>query len=361
MKLILNESLPPNESRHFTADQRDNAEGLLSSLLKIEGVKGYYHVLDFVALERFPKASWEKILSEVKDRFGEEQYDTPDTAITSNSDEHYGEVGLAVQMFRGIPIQVKLTVGAEDKRVGLPDRFMNAVMEAQASSDNMIMERKWVEQAPRYGEPEDIERDVVEELTAAYDTERLKTLVKRAFEAERNESPQPFHKVTIEQLEHPDWRERYRILDRMDPSIEDLPVLEKALKDAKVSIRRLAVVYLGMLKDPAVLPFLYDALADKTITVRRTAGDTLSDIGDPAAIPAMIQALKDPSRIVRWRAAMFLYETGDETAVAALKEAQDDPEFEVALQIKMALQRIEGGIDAKGSVWKQMTEMRKQN
>jgi hypothetical protein len=42
--------------------------------------------------------------------------------------------------------------------------------------------------------------------------------------------------------------------------------------------------------------------------------------------------------------------------VSALKEAQDDPEFEVALQVKMALERIEGGAEAKGSVWKQMTE-----
>ena len=57
----------------------------------------------------------------------------------------------------------------------------------------------------------------------------------------------------------------------------------------------------------------------------------------------MIRALKDKSKIVRWRAAMFLYEVGDENALPALKEAEDDPEFEVALQIKMAIERIEGG------------------
>lgn len=95
------------------------------------------------------------------------------------------------------------------------------------------------------------------------------------------------------------------------------------------------------------------------MTVRRTAGDCISDLGDPSAIEAMIQALKDPSKLVRWRAAMFLYEEGDETALEALKEAEQDPEFEVSLQVKMAIERIEHGEEAKGSVWKQMTESRK--
>ena len=57
---------------------------------------------------------------------------------------------------------------------------------------------------------------------------------------------------------------------------------------------------------------------------------------------------------------MFLYETADESALPALKEAADDPEFEVKMQILMAIERIEGGEEAKGSVWKQMTESRKQ-
>ena len=58
---------------------------------------------------------------------------------------------------------------------------------------------------------------------------------------------------------------------------------------------------------------------------------------------------------------MFLYEVGDETALEALKAAEDDPEFEVSLQVKMAIERIEHGEEAKGSVWKQMTESRKKN
>jgi HEAT repeat protein len=56
---------------------------------------------------------------------------------------------------------------------------------------------------------------------------------------------------------------------------------------------------------------------------------------------------------------MFLYEVGDDKALPALKTAQQDPEFEVSLQVKLAIARIEHGEEAKGSVWKQMTEARK--
>src|SRR3954466_51530 len=114
-----------------------------------------------------------------------------------------------------------------------------------------------------------------------------------------------------------------------------------------------------MIKDKGVLPLLYKVLKDKTVTVRRTAGDCLSDLGFPEAADEMMEALQDKSKLVRWRAAMFLYEAGDEKALPALKAAENDSEFEVSLQIKMAIERIEGGEEAKGSVWKQMTESRK--
>jgi HEAT repeat protein len=167
------------------------------------------------------------------------------------------------------------------------------------------------------------------------------------------------YEVTTEMLNEPDWTVRYAHLEQMNPKESDLPVLDKALNDEKASIRRLAAVYLGMIEEPAVLPYLYKALKDKSVTVRRTAGDCLSDIGDPSAMQEMMLALKDKNKLVRWRAAMFLYEVGDESALEALKQAENDPEFEVSLQIKMAIERIEGGEEAKGSVWKQMTESRK--
>ena len=87
----------------------------------------------------------------------------------------------------------------------------------------------------------------------------------------------------------------------------------------------------------------------------------MSDLGYVEAIPEMTQSLQDRNKLVRWRAAMFLYEVGDETAIPALEQAMDDPEFEVKMQAGMALERIKGGEEAKGSVWHQMTQARKSN
>src|SRR5690606_18785858 len=156
-----------------------------------------------------------------------------------------------------------------------------------------------------------------------------------------------------------EWEKRFQLLDQMpDPELSDLPLLDRALSDPKMSIRRLATVYLGMIEDVKVVPYVEKALCDKSWAVRRTAGDCMSDLGFEGFENAAIEALNDKNKLVRWRAAMFLYETGTETALPALKQVEDDAEFEVKLQIRMAIARIAEGEDAKGSVWKQMTEAR---
>ncbi|MDY0395188.1 virulence factor [Virgibacillus halophilus] len=215
-----------------------------------------------------------------------------------------------------------------------------------------------MKKSPRYGNMEEIGHDIVEEVSASYDEDRLNKLIQLAEKGPvfDEQIASPWKKVTLDMLDAPNWKERYAALDRMDPSVTDLPVLDKALQDEKSSIRRLATAYLGMIEDKQVLPYLYKALHDGAVNVRRTAGDCLSDLGFAEAIGEMAATLKDKSRLVRWRAAMYLYEIGDETAIPALKEAINDPEFEVRMQAKMALARIEGGQKAEGSIWSQMTE-----
>jgi len=123
-----------------------------------------------------------------------------------------------------------------------------------------------------------------------------------------------------------------------------------------MSIRRLAVVFLGFIKTPEVFAPLCEALKDEAVGVRRSAGDALTDLGDRRAIGPMVSTLKDPNKLVRWRASRFLYELGDESALPALREAQDDREFEVAMQIRQAIERIESGKVGQGPVWRQMTQ-----
>lgn len=361
MKIILDQELPMGKSHNYKKETAAEAPVIIQNILQIEGMKGVYHVADFLAVERNAKYDWKDLLPQVRKAFGET---SEHAAQTHNQvDEHFGEIKVEVQMFKDIPLQVKLTDGSNEKRFGMPEYFLKARERAQLPDENYILLRRWDALGVRYGDFEQIGQEVIEELIAAYPADRLEELVSRAQIKESDVKPRSIRerkKVTLELLENPDWQIRYQLLEQMDdPEIEDLPVLEKALKDEKPSIRRLATVYLGMIKDEAVLPYLYTALKDKTVTVRRTAGDCLSDLGFPEASEEMTKALQDPSKLVRWRAAMFLYEVGDETVLPALKAAENDPEFEVSMQIRMAIERIEGGEAAKGSVWKQMTEARK--
>lgn len=359
MKISLNEELPMGKSNNYKKEMMEGAPRVVQEILGIEGIKGVYHVADFLAVERNAKYDWKDLLPQVRKAFGEEG--GTGESQQNTVDEHYGEIKVQVQVYKGIPLQVKLTDGTEERRFGMPERYTNLVSELQ-DDQNYILQRKWKEQGVRYGDFEEIGREVVEELIAAYPEGRLKELIEHAKNTDlmTQVSPRKRMKVTSEDMNEPDWQKRYQLLEQMDdPTLADLPLLDKALLDDKASIRRLATVYLGMIEDKKVLPYLYKALQDKSVTVRRTAGDCLSDLGFEEAQEEMMKSLKDKSKLVRWRAAMFLFEVGNDLALPALKAAEDDPEFEVSMQIKLAIERIEQGEEAKGSVWKQMTEMRK--
>ncbi|OEH92838.1 conserved virulence factor C family protein [Bacillus solimangrovi] len=357
MKIILDTILSPGERNHYKKEHSDNAPHFIQELLRIEGVTSVYHVSDFVALDRHPKFDWKQLLKSVRKVFGDEIETSGDEATFNES---FGDVKVFVQIFAGIPMQIKLTDGELETRQGLPERFMEAIMTLTKQADNIVMEREWKEYGIRYGDMNEIGEEVADEIEAAYDIDRLSNLVRLALLPKEKiavESNKTTYQVTFEMMEHADWKKRYAALEQMNPKKEDLPILEKALDDEKQSIRRLAVVYLGMIEDADVLPLLEKAmLTDKSAMVRRTAGDGFSDLGDVRGIPAAMKALEDKNKLVRWRAAMFLYEVGDKQAIPALKKATSDLEFEVALQVQMAIERIEGGVEAKGSVWKQMTE-----
>jgi hypothetical protein len=360
MKINLDETLPGTERYNYTKDNVENAPKFIREILKVEGVKSIYHVSNFLALDRNPRAKWEDILAGVRKVFGQEEEQTL-TEQKGEKEDEITEITVLIQMFRGLPMQIKLKTEKEEKRVGLPERFAKSALKAQDASDNLVMERKWEEQGVRYGTFEQVGNEVAEELSAVYPQERLDHLVEQAYKSngEHTEKKEDVSTSEVaEKLRDNDWQTRYAALERMNPTLDDVLVLKQALKDEKPSIRRLAVVYLGMIEDEAVLPLLYLALQDKNVSVRRTAGDALSDLGNPKAIPVMCDALSDKNKLVRWRAARFLFEVGDETAIPALKAAQDDPEFEVALQVKIALERIQSGEEAAGTVWQQMTKSR---
>jgi len=370
MKINVNEELPDGETLNVKkGDDLTDAPSYIKELFTIEGIINIYRVVDFITIARQPRARWEDILPAVRDIIGTTENEDDlqiDIPLTDNdeADDAFGEVKVFIQMFRNIPMQVKLENEDGEHRFGLPERFSHAIMTASTEVPTFIMERKWVEQSHvRYGEPDDIGNEVVEEIAASYDEERVNHLVELAIQdKQESESETKYTSISLDTLDDPDWRVRYAALDRLDPNVEHLEALDKALDDSRSSIRRLAAAYLGMIEDKRVLPYIYKALKDKSANVRRTAGDCASDLGYTEATEEMIKTLKDDNRIVRWRAAMFLFEVGDESSVPALEEAlKEEPEFEVRMQINMALERIKGGEEAKGSIWAQMTEATKKD
>lgn len=354
MKIVVDQELPFGQSHNYKADTLESAPEYIQQLFSYDGIKGIYHVADFLAVEKHPKASWDQLIPQIEATFSGEETKTHAVEM----DEHYGEVRVHVQDYHGIPLQVKVFDGSGEQRFALSSRFMDTFNERIQDDENYIMQRKWMDYGIRYGDFEEIGAQVAAEIEAAYTDERLHQLkspqssVETSWKEER-------HEVTLEDFQHPDWQVRYQLLDRLThPKVEDLPLLALALKDEKVSIRRLAVIYLGILEDKVTIPHLTIALNDKNASIRRTAGDTMSDLGFPEFSSAMEHALQDKSKLVRWRAAMFFYEVGDESNLDALRAAEEDPEYEVRLQVKMAIARIEQGEEAKGSVWKQMNMAR---
>lgn len=361
MKLNVDEKLAPGFRHDYKAEQADQAPPLIAKLLRIPGVKGVFQAADFLALDRKGNADWAAILQDVREAFGAEgEGAAPASAPEAGG---FGEAHVLVQMYRGIPMQLRVRSGGQEtSRAAMPERFARAVSEAAGAT--MIRERKLEEFGVRYGEPQEIAQEVLRELDAAYSDERLRELVEQAKlagpEAPPPAPPAPLGAIEVaEALRSDDWRVRYAALERFKPEPADVELLAQALRDSQMSVRRLAVVYLGDLRTPETMPHLFAALKDASAAVRRTAGDTLSDLGDPAAIGPMVEALGDANKLVRWRAARFLYEAGDETALDALRRtAAEEPEFEVRLQAEMAVARIERGEEAAGSVWQQMTRMR---
>lgn len=363
MKLNVDVRLDPGVRLTYGKDTAVNVPPLIAKLLEIPGVKGVFHTSDFLAVDRKGNADWAAILDSVREAFG--SAGDGGAVAAGPSTDGFGEAHVRVQMFRGIPMQIRVRSGGQEFRAAMPERFAEAVSEAAGST--MIRERKLEELGVRYGEPQEVLDEVQRELDAAYSADRLQDLVEQAKAAGPEAAlPAPPAALTGEQVKEAlgseDWRDRYAALERLKPEPDDLPVLALALRDSQVSIRRLAVVYLGDLRTPETMPYLFTALKDTSAAVRRTAGDTLSDLGDPLAIGPMTEALNDKNKLVRWRAARFLYEAGDESALEALRRiSASEPEFEVRLQAEMAVARIERGEEAAGSVWQQMTRMREQD
>ncbi len=362
MKLNLDERLAKGVAITYTHENRGDCPAYIEEILAIPGVSSVFRVADWMAIQRKPTAGWEDILSRSRVVLEDASLNNTKPETEETSDKKWREVMVSVQYFRDLPMLVKVSFGNETVRSPLPERFGQAIKRATDASPNMLMERKWIDEGLRYGELRDVGEAVVREISAVYDEAKLKELVERAYHPELHEKVKTSSEQLVQTFESPKWEERFAALKELGRNAtaqidsQSLSLIIRATKDPKMSIRRLAVVFLGLIKTPEVLAPLCEALKDEAVGVRRSAGDVLTDLGDPKAIGPMVATLKDSNKLVRWRASRFLYELGDESVLPALREAQDDREFEVAMQIRQAIERIESGKVGQGPVWRQMTQ-----
>jgi hypothetical protein len=365
MKLNLDERLAKGVAITYTHENRGDCPAHIEKILAIPGVSSVFRVEDFMAIQRKPTAGWEDILSQARVVLEDVSLNNARPEPKEMSDNKWREVTVAVQYFRDLPMLVKVSSGSETTRLPLPERFGKAIERAMGASENMLMERKWKDEGLRYGDLREVGEAVVHEISAVCNEKKLEELVERAYHPDFHEKVEATEEELgelVQAFESPKWEERFAALKELGRNAtaridsQALSLIIRATKDPKMSIRRLAVVLLGLIKTPEVLAPLCEALKDEAVGVRRSAGDALTDLGDPRAISSMVETLKDPNKLVRWRASRFLYELGDESVLPALREAQDDGEFEVAMQIRQAIERIESGKVGQGSVWRQMTQ-----
>ena len=354
MKLVLDETLAPGEKATYRAGDQVSAP-LIRDLLSIAGVAGLFHTSDFMAVQRAPGTNWQEILTQVRTVFDGAAGVSAEVAVP-RVEGAARELLVSMQVFRDIPMQVRVAGGAAEIRRGLGRRFDAAVKRAMPAARNPLMERRWVDLGTRYGDSEEVADSVTAEMRALYDTDRLARLTDRALSSDPSEpEAKPDRKTLIGDLEDPDWRARYRALRRLGSDAGLLPKIIALAGDAHLSVRRQAIVLLGLSRDERAEAPLRDALRDPIAAVRRTAGDALNDLGNPEVAGAMAETLTDNSALVRWRAARFLFELGDDRALPSLRAARDDQVFEVRMQIEQAIERIESGARPEGPVWQRMT------
>lgn len=378
IKLNLNEVISAKALTFQQSTTTPNAPAFVQHLLAIESVQSVFLFQDFITLTRKGNADWQTILAKAADIIGMAedadrtllfQFSQPPVTATSANltngqpASNFGDVEVAVQVFRAIPVQVRaISADGQQARVALPDRFSQALQRAiDATKANYVAERRWQPYQSPAGSPHEVARLVADEIVNLIDEDELTRIETAAIsnytEPEQSNAPDR-QQALLTELRHPNWEHRLKALQQLEVKPETLHQVLTLLSDEQSTIRRWAAALLGASgMEEAVEPLCWLAKSDPSAIVRRTAGDALSDLGDVAAMATMTQALADPSKLVRWRAARFLNEMGDSSAVDALHQAiKSETEFDVRIEMMAALERIEGGGDTLLPMWQRITQ-----
>lgn len=377
IKLNLDERISDQALTLQKGEPAPDTPAWLQPLLAMAAIQSVFVVKDFVTLTRQGPSDWQPILAEAAALIGvADQADAkllaqltqPLSASAAgvnapSSSSNLGQLDVAVQVFRGIPVQVRaIAAGGQQARIALPDRFAQALQRTiQATGADYVAERRWEPYQAPAGEPETVAQLVAAEIDSFLDAAALSQLEAAARSAMVAASPMDEtaqQQALIAELSHADWKRRLKALQQLDVTADNLAAVVAVLDDDKSTLRRWAAALLGASTlTTAVAPLGRVVRQDPSPLVRRTAGDALSDIGDPSAMDTMIAALGDVSELVRWRAARFLTEIGDRTAMEPLRQAiQQEAKFDVKAEMMTALERIEAGATPQMPMWMRLRQ-----
>jgi Virulence factor/HEAT repeats/Scaffold protein Nfu/NifU N terminal len=374
------------------SDITDTPE-VLQQLLSITGVQSVFLLRDFITLTRKGNVDWQPILAtaaellgmaegagaSLSDRLAQSPLtESSEPSSTSTFEtaqartQHFGQVEVAVQVFRRIPVQVRaIAADGQQAAIAMPDRFNQALQRAVlATQADYVAERRWAPYQPQFGNPEEVARLVADELAILIDDRELAQIEEGAINSvnssaiDRKEtetdtiSSKHSQQALLEDLRQADWKCRLKSIQQISVDSETFPAVVLALKDERHTIRRWAAAILGSSqRSDAVEPLCQVILSDPSPIVRRTAGDALSDLGNTQASRTMIETLTDSSNLVRWRAARFLSELGDISALEPLKQAvEDESEFDVRTEMRVAIERIQAGGETQLPMWMRITQ-----
>lgn len=376
IKLNLDEPITRKSLTLSSNRNTPDAPQLARQLLDIEGVQEIFLSGDFITLTRNSRADWQSILTKAVGIIGlseeadvefnfhalplQENQSVPPNLSNATS-QNFGQVEVAIQVFRGIPVQVRaIAADGQQSRVALPDRFNQALQRViQATQADYIGERRWEAIPSHFGNPQEVAQTVVDEMVSLIDERELALLEVSAIANARPPETSPSsQQLLLDQLGHSDWKHRLKALQQIEVNPKTFSAVVDCLSDERSTIRRWAAAILGGSQMPeAVEPLSQVVLSDRAAIVRRTAGDALSDLGDESAISTMIQALADPSPLIRWRAARFLNELGDQTAIEPLRQAAaHETEFDVRTEMLTAQERIESGGAIQLPMWMRISQ-----
>src|SRR6266850_3377129 len=258
MKLNLDERIAKGIAITYTHENSGDCPAYIEKILAIPGVSSVFRVEDFRAIQRKPTAGWEGILSQARAILEYASLNNAKPEPEEMSDSKWREIAVSVQYFRDLPMLVKVSSGNETIRLPLPERFGQAIERAMGASENMLMERKWRDEGLRYGELREVGEAVVREISAVYDEKKLKELVERAYHPDLHEKVKASREELgelaelIRAFESPRWEERFAALKELGRNAtaqidsQALSLIIRATKDPEMSIRRLAVVFLGL-------------------------------------------------------------------------------------------------------------------